>query len=138
MNFSSLCEAVTLKLSPGFRSDEGINDFADEIKAKYGLQEFDLLFDSRTNSIHLSLIQVYKSDRKSGIGSQAMEELCDFADSRNMDIWLTLAQKDDEMGTTSRTRLIGFYKRFGFVQNKGRNKDYRHSIYCSMYRRACA
>lgn len=135
MNFSSLCEEV-LKLGPGFRSNSEINDFAREIKAKYGLQEFDLVYDM--GDIQLSLIQVYKSDRKSGIGSQAMEELCDFADSRGMDIWLTLAQKDDEMGTTSRTRLIGFYKRFGFVQNKGRNKDYSHSIYCSMYRRARA
>lgn len=137
MNFSSLCEAV-LKLAPGFRSDQSLIDFEIKTKDKYRLQEFDLTYDSRTNSIHLNLIQVYRSDRGSGIGSQVMEELCDFADSRGMDIWLTLAQKSDEIGTTSRTRLIGFYKRFGFVQNKGRNKDYRHSVYCSMYRRARA
>ncbi|MDC1446571.1 hypothetical protein N8344_01205, partial [bacterium] len=31
---------------------------------------------------------------------------------------------DKQHGTTSQSRLRKFYKRFGFIDNKGRNKNY--------------
>ena len=43
-----------------------------------------------------------------------MADLIDLADRKNKVIRLTPATKDKNFGTTSRKRLINFYKRFGF------------------------
>ena len=56
-----------------------------------------------------------------------MKDLCDYADANNKRILLSPGYKDDHHGTTSHGRLVSVYKRFGFVQNKGRNKDFRIS-----------
>lgn len=63
-------------------------------------------------------------DRKQGVGTSVMKEICKYADENKMRILLTAAVKDDFHGTTSNSRLKSFYKRFGFVENKGRNKDF--------------
>ena len=81
------------------------------------------------DTITLSQIEVPKSERKKGVGSQAMRELIDYADQTNKQIRVT---PDTSFGGTSKDRLRKFYKRFGFVENKGRNKDL--SISDSMYR----
>ena len=81
------------------------------------------------DTITLSQIEVPKSERKKGVGSQAMRELMDYADQTNKQIRVT---PDTSFGGTSKDRLRKFYKRFGFVENKGRNKDL--SISDSMYR----
>jgi 8-oxo-dGTP pyrophosphatase MutT (NUDIX family)/GNAT superfamily N-acetyltransferase len=78
-----------------------------------------------SNSWNLSHLVVPKAERKKGVGSRFMERLCEMADKAGVMISLTPAMKDDGFGTTSRTRLIQFYKRFGFRENKGRNKDFR-------------
>ena len=54
----------------------------------------------------------------------AMQNLIDYADQRGLRIELTPAQKGDPNGTTSRGRLVKFYKGLGFVENKGRAKDF--------------
>jgi hypothetical protein len=41
-----------------------------------------------------------------------------------MKIVLTPGLSDKQHGTTSQSRLIDFYKKFDFVLNKGRNKDF--------------
>jgi ribosomal protein S18 acetylase RimI-like enzyme len=75
-------------------------------------------------TITLSNIAVSKELRKQGIGSQIMTDLINYADRVRKRIELYTEQKNDYNGTTSESRLIKFYKRFGFVENKGRNKDY--------------
>jgi hypothetical protein len=60
-----------------------------------------------------------------------MEALCAFADRHGLRIIVSPADKNDD-GTTSRARLVRFYKRFGFVENRGRRKDFRISE--GMYR----
>jgi len=50
-----------------------------------------------------------------------MEDLIRFADERGLQIRLN---PSDELGATSLGRLERFYKRFGFVKNSGRNKDF--------------
>lgn len=83
--------------------------------------------------INISSIIVPKEQRKSGIGSEIMKSLVDYADSVNKMTIVTPGIKDDYHGTTSQSRLKKFYKRFGFVENKGKHKDFRINA-TDMYR----
>jgi GNAT superfamily N-acetyltransferase len=65
----------------------------------------------------IELTSIIVQDRKQGVGTAIMRELCDFANRHAMEIRLTPASKGDNTVTTSRARLIRFYKRFGFVPN---------------------
>lgn len=99
-----------------------IKEFEAAAIEKHGLDSFDLSVNG--DDITLSMFEVPKAKRKQGIGSSAIEDLVDFADANGKRIKLSPDSKNQERGTTSRTRLIKFYKRFGFVENKGRNKDF--------------
>ena len=66
--------------------------------------------------------------RNQGIGSKAMKRIIDYADNSKQMIVLT---PSDEFGGNV-NKLIKFYKKFDFVENKGKNKDYEISE--SMYR----
>lgn len=68
----------------------------------------------------LSRIEVPKELRGQGVATQIMEELIMEADNNNWPLALTPAK---DFGS-SVPRLKKFYARFGFVENKGRNKDY--------------
>ena len=87
------------------------------------------IFDSR-GDIKLDSIIIPKHLQNQGIGTQILNEITEFADSKNKRLILSPAQQDKIHGTTSRGRLVKFYKRFGFVENKG--KDF--SISESMFR----
>ena len=78
------------------------------------------------------MIVVDKENRKQGNGTNAMEALIGFADEYGKRITLTPDVQNSIRGTTSKTRLVKFYKRFGFVENKGKNADYE--INPGMYR----
>lgn len=78
--------------------------------------------------IELSKIVVPEEKRNQGVGTQFMEELARHADSEGKII--TLTPTSDFGGTKG--RLVEFYKRLGFVENKGRNRD--DSISDTMYR----
>lgn len=99
-----------------------LKEFHGRMIIKYDLEDL-YLYESRGNIV-LSNVRVKKENRKKGVGTAFMNELIAFADEHNMKILLTPATSDYE-GTTSASRLKKFYKRFGFVENKGRNKDYR-------------
>jgi len=101
-----------------------LDAFASELKAKHGLKQLWLYYDSRHNVIDLSAITVDKADQKQGAGTGAMHDLTDFADQRELAIVLVPGVKDTGHGTTSRSRLVKFYKRFGFRENKGRSMDF--------------
>lgn len=109
---------------------ENISEFADQIKDKYNLDTF--FVNERPDSITLDMIEVPKADRKQGVGTAVLTDLINYADQQSKRISLTPGLHDATHGTTSRTRLVKFYKRFGFVENKGRNKDF--SISDGMYR----
>lgn len=66
----------------------------------------------------------------SGLGTQAMQMLARYADSAGKHI--VLSPSGDFGG--NKARLTGFYKRFGFVENKGRNRIFQTME--SMYRLA--
>lgn len=107
---------------------KNVSEFSSELKNKYGV-ELDLLGSPSSETLSLSRIIVPKEQRGEGIGSKVMDEIIRYADSNNKKIVLTPSK---DFGGTSVKRLIDFYKRFGFVENSGKNKDF--TIKDTMYR----
>jgi len=108
-------------------------DTLDKIINKYTNNGIDVYAtDNGKGIIELHNLNVPRNMRKQGIGTSFMTELCDYADRTKKEIHLNLASRESGE-TTSRNRLIEFYRRFGFVRNFGRTKDFR--ISCQMYRR---
>jgi len=93
------------------------------LKQKHGLKHL-WIFDNGNNTLELSAIMVDKENQKQGAGTAAMNDLTDYADERGLTIVLIPGVKDVHQGTSSRSRLVKFYKRFGFIENKGRKMDY--------------
>lgn len=112
-------DIVTESATP-LTKDE-LDAFAEEVKARYNLHHFSLSLAGR--DIRLGFIWV-RENPGSGVGTKAMEELCAFADKHGARIILTPNAKDEMFGTTSYARLVKFYKRFGFIENRGRKKDF--------------
>ena len=71
-------------------------------------------------SIILDKIVIPENKRGAGIGSSFMKQLIQEADKKGKTIGLT---PSSDFGG-SKKRLTEFYKRFGFIENKGRNKDF--------------
>lgn len=113
-------------------TDADVRAFADRVERDLGLQQFDVYL-SNGGYLNLSLLVVPRDRRNEGLGSEAMERLIRFADEHNKMVVLKPAQRDPHHGTTSRTRLVKFYKQFGFIENKGRGKDFTLDA-GSMYR----
>lgn len=74
----------------------------------------------RASSGHVVLSRIVVPKRSQGTGGKIMQELIDRADA-NGDT-LALTPSGDFGGSAARLRR--FYQRFGFVPNKGRNRDY--------------
>jgi predicted GNAT family N-acyltransferase len=64
----------------------------------------------------LSQIVIPKNNRKQGVGTSVMNEVIKYADDHKLRIRLT---PDNSIGGSSINRLKSFYKRFGFIENKG-------------------
>jgi N-acetylglutamate synthase-like GNAT family acetyltransferase len=99
-----------------------LQSWAEKTKNELGLSHFEVYL--KGNDINLMMIAVSKDNQHSGIGSRAMNALTELADDNNCRIILSPGSTDKNFGTTSRNRLIQFYKSFGFVMNSGRNKDF--------------
>lgn len=80
--------------------------------------------------ITLSKIVVPDGERGTGKGTAAMQALIDYADRTGQHI--ALSPSPDFGG--NKKRLVEFYKRFGFVENKGKNRAFTTSE--TMYRQA--
>ncbi|HFE9865437.1 GNAT family N-acetyltransferase [Acinetobacter baumannii] len=104
-----------------------VDDFVKGIKKQYGI-ELGLKGSSSSNVLSLHKIVVPEAMRNQGTGSKAMQDIINYADSQNKTIALT---PSSDFGG-NKNRLTGFYKKLGFIENKGRNKDYEISE--SMYR----
>ena len=101
----------------------------DEISQKYPDVTIDVFEDKKNKKLNLGRIIVPEGSRGEGIGTRAMQDLVEYADANNLKFTLTPSK---EFGATSVTRLKKFYKQFGFVENKGKNRDFSHKE--SMYR----
>jgi predicted GNAT family N-acyltransferase len=73
-------------------------------------------------SIKLTRIVIKDEFRGSGVGSDIMSDLINYADNNKKII--TLTPSSDFGG--NKNRLIQFYKRFGFKPNKGVHKSYEY------------
>lgn len=108
-----------------------LEGFEESITTKYpDVEEFSLY--NVGDDIELNRIVVNKGSRNKGVGTNVMKELIDYADQNGKRLILTTNQADQQLGTTSSGRLKDFYKQFGFVENVGKNKDFR--IKSNMYR----
>lgn len=111
---------------------EQVSMLQDRLKSELGLEQLMLSYRQRSNAISVDNIVVPKGQRSAGAGSRAIEAVTDLADREGVRVVLSPDLRGNRHGTTSRARLVRFYKRFGFVENKGRNKDF--SISDGMYR----
>jgi predicted GNAT family N-acyltransferase len=101
-------------------------DIQDIIQSKYPEVSIDLFGDSE-KGYELSRIVVPKGSREQGTGTKVMEDILSLADAQGARVSLT---PDSAFGG-SKPRLKKFYKKFGFVDNKGSNKDFttRNTMY---------
>lgn len=109
-----------VKLLPGQSLD-------DALRAKYPDVKLSVT-GSPERGYTLGQIVVPKDQRGAGVGSSVMRDLLETADEQGATVALT--PSGDFGGSVARLRE--FYKRFGFIPNKGRNADY--SISEAMYR----
>jgi len=76
----------------------------------------------------ISIDLIIAKEKNQGKGTALMTDICEYADNTNKTIVLS---PSSEFGGNKR-KLIDFYKRFDFVENKGKNKIF--GIFESMYR----
>ena len=95
-------------------------EFSKIIEDKYGII-IDLTGDTKKGDLTLSRIEVPKEQRGKEVGTKAMEDIIKYADENNKRIVLT---PSTDFGGTSVKRLKEFYKKFGFIENTGKNKDF--------------
>jgi GNAT superfamily N-acetyltransferase len=91
-----------------------VTDFMYELEEKYPVTLF-MYYSKFGKVIILSQIVINDDSRNQGIGTQVMQEICDFADENNLSIGLT--PSPDFGGNV--IRLKKFYKNFGFEKYKG-------------------
>ena len=109
--------------------NDELNDPLQEFLKRWESEGLSVYVFDRGSDLVLNELIVPKINRNEGIGTGFMIELTKMADELNKRILLT---PDTSYGATSIGRLQKFYRRFGFVMNKGRDKDY--SISEGMYR----
>lgn len=100
-----------------------LEQFTNNIKHKYEGVSLDLRYSEYSNNITLNLISIPKEQRNQGLATTIMSELIEYADREGKTVSLTPV---NDFGS-AKNRLEAFYRRFGFVMNKGRNKDFRIS-----------
>ena len=105
-------------------TSEQVERFAVHVKAAAGLSKLNLSNRSAPNELCLGMMMANPDQREQGKGTQAMQMLTEFADRHALLLTLSPDVASNERGTTSRSRLVSFYKRFGFVENKSQRKDF--------------
>lgn len=112
-----------------------VQTLENELKLKYpSIAKLGIYMDNRKNSLFLSDLYIKDEFRGTGIGSAVMNEIITFADNNKLPI--VLIPEPESETKKSLIKLINFYKKFGFVINKGKNVDYflNEPFSLSMYR----
>ena len=102
----------------------------DEIKEKYNLKELTISKTLNDNDDYITLNKIIVNSKGFGNGTIFMKDLCKWADMYGKIICLT---PSDSFGASSISRLKKFYKKFGFIENKGQKSDF--NIKETMYRK---
>lgn len=111
---------------------DSIQEKVEEIKDKILDKNKDIKLDLTSglkDSFTLNKIIIPKDKRGEGMGTKIMNDIIKYADENKLRIDLT---PSIDFGGSSVSRLKNFYKKFGFVENKGKNKDFEISE--DMYR----
>ena len=98
-------------------NDNGMSINDEKILGKYNLKDLIL---SKTGN-YVTLNKIVAKELGKGYGTKFMEELARVADENG---WILVLTPDTTFGGSSVSRLKNFYKRFGFVPNKGKNTDF--------------
>lgn len=106
-----------------FQKNKSIDKLIDKYKDKADLS---IRFNEKQNLITIDKIIV--KEKRNGTGSKILNDLIEIADNINTVISL---DPTSDFGT-NKSILTKFYKKMGFVENSGKNKNYE--IYESMYR----
>lgn len=96
------------------KMDAEVHELMNDLESKYPVDLF-ISYSKFSNALVLSRIVVDKKQRSTGIGSKVMSRICDFADAHNLRVALT---PSSDFGG-SKSRLITFYKSFGFKKYRG-------------------
>ncbi len=86
-------------------------------------KEIDIHHSEKGNKITISKMVVPKEHRGKGVGTKHLKKITDYADENKKTVALT--PSSDFGGKIS--KLKKFYKSHGFIENKGKNKDYEIS-----------
>jgi len=81
------------------------------------------LFKSKNEFLYLTKIEIFPEYQKQGYATEVMEKIIEHANEENATIVLT---PDPYKHNITKKNLIDWYKSFGFIMNKGRNKDFTH------------
>jgi GNAT superfamily N-acetyltransferase len=92
-----------------YSSDELVGDFH--------------LYKTKGGFLNLTKIEIFPEYRRSGYATQVMEQIIDLANKQESTIILT---PNPYLRNITKGNLIDWYKSFGFIMNKGKNKDYKH------------
>jgi GNAT superfamily N-acetyltransferase len=97
-------------------------DFRKELEKEYPqIQQLDFTA-TQWGVIHIQSLVVLKNERHQGVGRKILERIKQFAEDNGATITL---HPSPERGY--KKKLDAFYKDSGFVNNKGRNRDYKLS-----------
>lgn len=109
-----------IKLLDQLRYGKKIVFANDAVKKEYHIDKLEISYSIAGSTRYITLNKIIINDKGHGYGSMFMTDLCSWCDINDKILCLT---PDDSFGTT-KPKLIKFYKRFGFVENKGRNSDF--------------
>lgn len=97
-----------------------IESLEKQLKNEYPQLEDLHIYLQSNRSLFINSIKVKLEFRKQGIGKSVIRKIIDFAKKENIIIVLSPFAEP-----RYKARLDKFYKDLGFINNKGRNKDYR-------------
>jgi predicted GNAT family N-acyltransferase len=100
-----------------FLIKENVRSLSSELEKQFNVQ---LSLSELGDIISINKIIIPEEQRGAGIGSEVMKKIIEYADVNQKIISLT--PTEDYGGKKS--KLIKFYKKFGFVDNKGKNKNF--------------
>lgn len=106
-------------LSPG-NCSEDVRRVVEGLRRRHPAAEVEAS-PSSGGPVVLHRLAVPKDRRGAGLGSAVMRDLAAEADGRG---WTLALTPSTDFGGSSRRRLEGFYRRFGFVANRGRRRDF--------------